>query len=388
MSSKAQDSNKIFLKDIINIIDQLDIDFNNALRNYTQIKNTFKSKIEKLIEIIDSNKDPLDDNYDNYLKDKKACFDNIKQKYKKYNEAIFEIYDNDYIKKIKKYNEKLNDLINKIIPDFEPPNANSFSCEVNFNLPNINNEYSKTEQDRSLSLINGLKSFYNEENNKNHTKENINQSFENYYFCTICHKEKAIYLCYECNQLFCETCGKLKKSEEKTTNNCGHDLQKIDKIKKSNEIERVLFLNSLNNWLIKIILKSDYLLKKESQDVKLIKDSDDNCENYIKKNLFEYPNMNITDDLAEEKYFKCINDILENNFGIKNLDIKNFNIYEIDHRLVNLLKKFSKEDKQNQFTSKSTFDISRNLSVEEDEDDDDFDNSIDDENFVKTDDVK
>ena len=139
MSSKAQDSNKIFLKDIINIIDQLDIDFNNALRNYTQIKNTFKSKIEKLIEIIDSNKDPLDDNYDNYLKDKKACFDNIKQKYKKYNEAIFEIYDNDYIKKIKKYNEKLNDLINKIIPDFEPPNANSFSCEVNFNLPNINN---------------------------------------------------------------------------------------------------------------------------------------------------------------------------------------------------------------------------------------------------------
>lgn len=98
--------------------------------------------------------------------------------------------------------------------------------------------------------------------------------------------------------------------------------------------------------------------------------------------------MNITDDLAEEKYFKCINDILENNFGIKNLDIKNFNIYEIDHRLVNLLKKFSKEDKQNQLTSKSTFDISRNLSVEEDEDDDDFDNSIDDENFVKTDDVK
>jgi hypothetical protein len=54
MSSKVKDSNKNFLEDIIKVIDQLDSDFNNALRNllnsqYTQIKNTFKSEIKDLI---------------------------------------------------------------------------------------------------------------------------------------------------------------------------------------------------------------------------------------------------------------------------------------------------------------------------------------------------
>jgi hypothetical protein len=292
-----------------------------------------------------------------------------------------EIYENEYIKNIKKNNEYLHDLINKIIPEFDPPNENSFSSKVNLNLPNFNNESSQTEQSGSLSLISGLESYYNEKNYKNQSKENISLSFENNYFCTICHKEKAIELCFACNQLFCETCVEKEKSKEGRTNNCGHDLQKIVNIKKPNEIGKVLYLNSLNNFFTKIILKSDYLLKHESQDLKIYKDSDDNCPDSIKKIFFEYPNMNITDDLTEKKYFESINNILENNLGIKNLDIKNFNIYEIDQKLVNLLKKFSKEDKQNQYVSKSTFDISINGS--EDEDEDDYEKSIDDETFVK-----
>jgi hypothetical protein len=379
MSSKVKDSNKNFLEDIINVIEKLDSDFNNALGNllnsqYTQIKNTFKSEIKDLIEIIKSNKDPLDENY---LKDKQKYFNNIKKKYIEYNEVILEIYENEYIKNIRKKNEYLHDLINKIIPDFDPPNENSFSSKVNLNLPNFNNESSQTEQSGSLSLISGLESYYNEKNYKNQSKENISLSFENNYFCTICHKEKAIELCFACNQLFCKACVELEKSEKRRTNNCGHGLQKIVNIKKPNEIGKVLYLNSLNNFFTKIILKSDYLLKHESQDLKIYKDSDDNCPDSIKKIFFEYPNMNITDDLTEKKYFESINNILENNLGIKNLDIKNFNIYEIDQKLVNLLKKFSKEDKQNQYVSKSTFDIS----IESDEDD--YEKSIDDETFVK-----
>jgi hypothetical protein len=292
-----------------------------------------------------------------------------------------EIYENNYIKNIKKNNEYLHDLINKIIPDFDPPNENSFSSKVNLNLPNFNNESSQTEQSGSLFLISGLESFYNEKIYKNQSKENFSLSFENNYFCTICHKEKAIELCFACNQLFCKACVELEKSEKRRTNNCGHGLQKIVNIKKPNEIGKVLYLNSLNNFFTKIILKSDYLLKHESQDLKLYNDSDGNCPDSIKKIFFEYPNMNITDDLTEKKYFESINNILENNLGIKNLDIKNFNIYEIDQKLVNLLKKFSKEDKQNQYVSKSTFDISINGS--EDEDEDDYEKSIDDETFVK-----
>ena len=92
-------------------------------------------------------------------------------------------------------------MINKIIPDFEPPNINSFSSDAYLNLSNNNDECSKTEQNHSLSLISGFQSFINEDNNKIQTKENISQSFENNYFCTICHKEKAINLCYESNHL-------------------------------------------------------------------------------------------------------------------------------------------------------------------------------------------
>ena len=83
MSSKVKDSNKIFLKDIINVIAQLDFDFNKALENllnsqYTEIRNTFISEIIELIEIIESNKDPLDDNY---LKAKQNQFNKIKENY-------------------------------------------------------------------------------------------------------------------------------------------------------------------------------------------------------------------------------------------------------------------------------------------------------------------
>ena len=362
MCSKAQDFNKKILKDIIKLVEQLDSDFNNALKNlltseYSKIKETFKTEIQDLILIIESNKDPLDENY---LKDLQNNFDNIKQKHKIYNEVIIEIYENIYIKKIRKYNEELNVLINKIIPDFKPPNVNSFSSDVHLNL-HLNHFSTYTESCNAGQNGLSYSSFYDEENKKNQTQENISQSFENNYICTICHKEKAIKICDECNQLVCQICEKT----DKWTNNCNHDLKKINNINNSNEIGKILYLNSLNNFIKKMILKSNYLFKNESQEIKLNNDSDSNSSKYIQKTLFEYPNMNIIDDLTEEKYFKNINDILENKYGIKNLDIKDFNKSEIDQRLVNLLKKIYKENKQSQFNSISTDDISKSISENE-----------------------
>ena len=374
MCSKVQNSNNKILKDIIKLVDKLDIDFNNALKNlltseYSKIKESFKSEINDLILILESNIDPLEENY---MENVQNYFNEIKKKCQKYNEVIIEIYENIYIKKIRKYNEELNVLINKIIPDFKPPNANSFSSDVHLNHFSTYTETSNAEQNGSSSF-----SFLNEENKKTQNQENTSQSFENNYICTICHKEKAIKFCDECNQLVCEACEKT----DKWTNNCKHDLEKISNISNSNKIGKVLYLNSLNNFIKKIILKSDYLLKKEIQDIKINNDSDSNSSKYIKKTLFEYPNMNITDDLTEEKYFKSINDILENNLEIKNLDIKDFNISEIDQRLVNLLKKIYKENKQSQFNSNSTYDLSRDVLEDEEEDDDD--KSIDDETYIR-----
>ena len=358
MCSKVQNSNNKILKDIIQLVDNLDIDFNNALKNlleseYSKIKESFKKEINFLISIFESDLDPLEENY---MEDVQNYFNKIKQKYQKYNEVIIEIYENIYIKNIKKYNEELNALMNKIIPDFKPPKANSFSSDVHLNL-NLNNFITYTETSNAGQNGSSPFSVLEEENKNTQTQENISQNFENNYICTICHKEKAIKFCDECNQLVCETCEK----KDKWTNNCKNDLEKISNISNSNKIGKVLYLNSLNNFIKKIILKSDYLLKKET--------------------LFEYPNMNITDDLTEEKYFKSINDILENNLEIKNLDIKDFNISEIDQRLVNLLKKIYQENKQSQFNSNSTYDLSRD--VLEDEEEDDSDKSIDDETFVK-----
>lgn len=90
--------------------------------------------------------------------------------------------------------------------------------------------------------------------------------------------------------------------------------------------------------------------------------------------------MNIKNDLTEKKYFKCINDILENTLGIKIFDINNFNISKIDQRLVNLFKNISMEDKKDQINTMSTFDEDVDL----DEDEEDFEKSIEDETFVTT----
>ena len=98
MSSNPLNFNKTLLINIKKIIEQIDINYRNALQNlfeskFSQIKINFKEVIDELIEFIEDNKDPYEDNY---LKVKNQCFDNIKQNYKKYNEGILEIYENNF----------------------------------------------------------------------------------------------------------------------------------------------------------------------------------------------------------------------------------------------------------------------------------------------------
>lgn len=96
-----QNSNLLFLKDMINVIGEIDKNY-IALKNlleskYSQIKDSFKSEINDFILILEK-----EDSYeDNYLKDKIQYLDNIKQKYKKYNESILEMYESNYLQKIR-----------------------------------------------------------------------------------------------------------------------------------------------------------------------------------------------------------------------------------------------------------------------------------------------
>lgn len=186
-----QNSNLLFLKDMINVIGEIDKNY-IALKNlleskYSQIKDSFKSEINDFILILEK-----EDSYeDNYLKDKIQYLDNIKQKYKKYNESILEMYESNYLQKIREHKEQLKDLIYKIIPDFYPPKANSFSNDVKIDTDNIYDESSNIDQNRSLSLIDGLRSFLNDK--KKVEVENMKE-FEknrNKYFNGISHKKKS-----------------------------------------------------------------------------------------------------------------------------------------------------------------------------------------------------
>lgn len=372
MCSTPLNSNLNILKCIIDVIIEIDSYYNKVLQNflspeYTKNKNSLKESINDLIYIINNNRDSDENNYQETIQ---KNLNHIIANYHTYNKRKLEI--SNFFNKIRESNEKLVDLINNIIPDFNPLNVS----KLNFTLPSIiNGDIIKNENVSDYCPISGFNSYLDEENNspKSKDKEKYSQSIENDYSCTICHENIAIKLCDRCNQLFCETCEKNEKSEEKKTIKCNHDLEEIVSIKESNKIRMVLFLNSLNNYFKRILLKSNYLLK-------LNEDSENNNSKYIKKTLFEYPNMNIKDDLTEKKYFKCINDILEKTLGIKIFDINNFNISKIDQRLVNLFKNISMEDKKDQINTMSTFDEDVDL----DEDEDDFENSIEDETFVKT----
>lgn len=259
MCSTPLNSNLNFLKCSINVINEIDTNYYNFVQNfssfeYTKNKNNLKESINDLILIMKENRDP---DVNNYLATIRKNLDLIIANYQTYNKKILEI--SNYFNNIRELSEKLVDLINNIIPDFNPPKESFLDVsKLNFTLTFINNgDIIKNENVSDYCPISDYNSHLDEENNSPQNKEKYSQSIENDYSCTICHENIAIKLCDRCNQLFCETCEKNEKSEEKKTIKCSHDLEKIVSIKESNKIRTVLFLNSLNNYFKRILLKSN-----------------------------------------------------------------------------------------------------------------------------------
>ena len=109
-----------------------------------------------------------------------------------------------------------------------------------------------------------------------------------------------------------------------------HNIQSIANMKEKSKKGKIFFLNSLLIFLKRIILKSNYLLDNQSQEIKFIENGDNESKiNFIKKKLFEYPiikDVNNINDLIGINFLKSINNILVNNYEIKNEDINSYNI--------------------------------------------------------------
>ena len=291
MNSIEQDFNLKFLNKMEKDISEINNNISKLIQNLLELQDAEYDK--KLLNEINIFKEVLEKkrNEKNYFQDRQDYFDVLNQKFKDYYESILKIYENDYIKKIKYNNQDLKYYINNINLSESKDSSENIST---------NQESDKDEEKRSLSLINGFESYIN------------NLSINDSYSCSVCPQEKAVFLCDKCNQLFCKGCLDLSEKYDKNPNKCKHNIQNINLMKESHKKGEVKFLNSLKNFFKRIILKSNYLLNEQSENI-CAYDINRSKINHIKKYLFEYPiikDINNINDSTELNFLISINNIL------------------------------------------------------------------------------
>ena len=370
-----------FVKDIYNIISKINENhsqFLNYLLNLQISKygKEFLNEVDKFNKVIKNEFS----NKINYFKTKQASFEELKIKFKIYFENISKIYENDYIKRMKEYNQELEYLINNINSESELQNLNSFSSDNNIST---NNGSDGDEEKRSSSrIIEGFKTFV-EDNNKSLNNDDISEINFNCSVCSFENPKKATIFCDKCNQLFCKSCYDIIVKFDKNDNKCKHNIQNIAKMKEQNKIGKKLFLNSLKIFFKRIIIKSNYLLNNQIQKIKFIKNDDVNSSkiNFIKKIYFEYPiikDINNIDDSTEKNFLESINNILVKNLEINNKDLDSFNLSEIHEDLVSTLMNIFMEEKN----EKKNSDSQRKELIKQEQEIDDDDNDVDDDDIT------
>ena len=361
--SKIKENHSQFLNYLLNLqISKYEKEFVNEVDKFNQvIRNEFSNKI-------------------NYFKAKQASFEKLKIKFKIYFENISKIYENDYIKRMKEYNQELEYLINNINSESELQNLNSFSSDNNIST----NNGSDGDEEKRLSsqIIEGFKTFV-EDINKNLKNDDISEINFNCSVCSFENPKKATIFCDKCNQLFCKSCYDIIVKFDKNDNKCKHNIQNIAKMKEQNKIGKKLFLNSLKIFFKRIIIKSNYLLNNQIQKIKFIKNDDVNSSkiNFIKKIYFEYPiikDINNIDDSTEKNFLESINNILVNNLEINNKDLDSFNLSEIHEDLVSTLMNIFMEEKN----EKKNSDSQRKELIKQEQEIDDDDNDVDDDDIT------
>ena len=376
MKAESKNLNIKFLDEMTNHINEIEkiknelkINLNNIIesedtKNYEE---EFKKTITRLSTSI---------NVKTSLIVKQDCLDDLKKAFKNYNDNILLLYENPAIKKIKEYNQKLHDLMYMIIIEFEPPKENTLSNDINKdvsisgNSNKVNDNYSG-EQNEKKTFFDGYSSFDKNDNSKGQINDGSGKKKEMDYACSVCSKEEAIYLCDNCNQLFCHECFDVIKKFDDTNNKCEHNLQKISDMKSQNEKGKILYLSSLKNYIKSIMLKSNYLFNSEIIKSKSMNDSK---IKYIKKIYFKYPFIEKINDLNSEiNFLKDINNIVVNDFKIENLDSKSFCISDMDKTLLDSIVSIFKDDQNNyQYIRENV----REISEDEDDSSKDIENEI------------
>ena len=121
--------------------------------------------------------------------------------------------------------------MDKIIIEFEPPKSNSLvNSDANIEISTSENT---NENKISYSLEkSGSNNIFEDNSSFNGKDSEKNKEID--YFCSVCSKEDAIYLCDNCNQLFCEKCFEFIKQNHNSNNKCKKDLKKISDMKSQN----------------------------------------------------------------------------------------------------------------------------------------------------------
>ena len=320
MNRKSEKFNKNFFTNWLNkikeIIDKMEKEMKEYINQLQQnIKNS-EEYFDDLVKQINNESLLLDYAFaykNKVIFNKEKLFQYLKEEFFKYYNNFVQIYENSYIEKIKKYNEDLSDLLEINETDFDPPNINSFNNSLSRNL-----EFSNFYFENSFS------SNYNEELIKNKIE------------CSFCKKNISKYYCKTCIQFYCENC-----FEALTNKNHLHPIESLDNIRTEKELNRTLFFNSIKIIIKKLLLMINYILSNEK---KKILDSSNNTiktnsnSNYILR-VFNYPYIASDNDFdAIVNFFKDINFIIKDEFNISDLDISKFQISELNHELINLLK--------------------------------------------------
>ena len=382
MKAKSLNPNIIFLNEMKDLISEIEKNSNELkiyLNNIIESKDSkkyeeeFKNEVENLSTCIKVGKG---------LQAKQKFLGFLKQAFKNYIENILLIYENEFIKKIKENIQKEHDLMNKIIIEFDPPKEN-YLCNDNIdesmsrNSNKVNDNYSWEQNDKK-TFFEYDSSFDKNDNSKSQINDGSGQKKEIDYACSVCSKEEAIYLCDNCNQLFCHECFETIEKIDDTNNKCEHNLQKISDMKSQNEKGKILYLNSLKNYIKSIMIKSNYLFKSERKESKSMNDSK---IKYIKKKFFKYPFIKkINDFNSEINFLKDINNIVVNNCEIENLDSKSFCISDMDKTLLDSIVSIFKDDENNnKYIRENIIEIS--------EDEDDSNQDIENEIYIEEEDV-
>ena len=223
------------------------------------------------------------------------------------------------------------DIIDVLVNDIYDPNYSFFLPQENsLNSQSFQSCVSKTLsflREEKSCYIEGFNSYINENINENENKKN-----EINYKCSKCSSFESSCFCQDCNLLLCNKC--LKKNNEK------HNIIYINNLDCEHEKRLALFLNSINCFIKRLIITSNYLMNKEK--IELIEsnyniDKNKNAIKYIKR-LFNYPIMdaNKNDLQAQCKFLEKIDEIITDELNISdfNYDCDNFQISKINKRLV------------------------------------------------------